>query len=734
METKNWFKEGNDLFDNENYSEALDCYEKWLDTNNVIFDELTLGIVLGNSKKALQANPYNVKALLFKGIAFDELKNHSEAIECFDNAIMLKPDYTRAYKNKGHALYNLGNYQDAIECYSKTIELDSNDSFTHRCKGDAFYNLGSYQDAIKCYDKALEINPNDVVAYSSREYAYKNRPSITTEVARIEGYMIEKATKINSLTELYNFYFAQCSVFLPTLEYAVHHLNENTICKLANFGILVDQLSQNQIRLLIQNNIDLTAQEISKRTGKRKSSIIRGLDNISIAQKAQMTTVLVSLGSVTRDVYLLDATSKFSIQNQTILWANLFGHFFSFPVMADMYLNEDMINDAEKSLKQTKSLISDKTRTFDALFAMKYPGLYNLSEKNITNIPKYFIGTKLNWLSANEGLFFCKYLITKNKKYLEKSLDFNKRIESFLKNERVSKNEWSYRNFDTQGPSPNLLKLLQSKGESWNIYPISTIEWLVITNDNQCFVVDIPSNFSFYFSPEMTVTYSDENGKVFTVNASQDVGSMIDFGQNPADYVANCLSQLSSPKESIALSQVKYKKELIERYLASEDSAIAHLEVAYNKALSSPIVDIVKKGTRTGFESLLAYGFLTSLESLAKASGIETNAESWIQIRTIVSSVFVGRLAYLLEKQRKKEVEEKEAKQEEAIILSPDEKIEKLYSKITESGKEFEQAFKEIEDDGLLEIFNLSNKMQEIILSGLSPEEIKMELEKYLNV
>jgi tetratricopeptide (TPR) repeat protein len=60
-----------------------------------------------------------------KGVAFSKLGKHSEAIECFDKALKLKPDYTDVWNIKGLTLHNLKKHSKAIECYNKAIELDS---------------------------------------------------------------------------------------------------------------------------------------------------------------------------------------------------------------------------------------------------------------------------------------------------------------------------------------------------------------------------------------------------------------------------------------------------------------------------------------------------------------------------------------------------------------------------------------------------------------------------------
>ena len=180
MEIKDWFKEGNDWFEKEDYSKALDCLENWLDTDyNIILDEVIAETILANSNKALQANPNNAKAWLFKGFAYDKLKNYSEAIKCFDIAIALKNDCEKVYNYKGNALSNSDDNEEAIKNYDKAIELKPDYAYPYNNKGLVLSELGNYEEAIKCYDKAIELNPD----YT---YSYYNKGFVLQEIGNNE--------------------------------------------------------------------------------------------------------------------------------------------------------------------------------------------------------------------------------------------------------------------------------------------------------------------------------------------------------------------------------------------------------------------------------------------------------------------------------------------------------------------------------------------------------------------
>ncbi|MDD9797976.1 MAG: tetratricopeptide repeat protein, partial [Alphaproteobacteria bacterium] len=52
--------------------------------------------------------------------------DYKGAIEDFNKAIELKPDYTIAYDNRGYANSRLENYLQALADYDKAIKLDPN--------------------------------------------------------------------------------------------------------------------------------------------------------------------------------------------------------------------------------------------------------------------------------------------------------------------------------------------------------------------------------------------------------------------------------------------------------------------------------------------------------------------------------------------------------------------------------------------------------------------------------
>ncbi|MCL4500686.1 MAG: MBL fold metallo-hydrolase [Deltaproteobacteria bacterium] len=64
---------------------------------------------------ALQLDPGNVEALIFKGTTLTELQHYDEALVCFDKVLKHAPDIDEALTGKGFALLGLGRVEEALQ-------------------------------------------------------------------------------------------------------------------------------------------------------------------------------------------------------------------------------------------------------------------------------------------------------------------------------------------------------------------------------------------------------------------------------------------------------------------------------------------------------------------------------------------------------------------------------------------------------------------------------------------
>ena len=94
-----------------------------------------------------------------RGFALGELGKYADALESFDEAVKINPDYTKAWYHEGFVLYSMGRFIDGIDSFDVAISLNPNDANMYYARGFGQFNAGQYTDAIASYDRAICHQP-----------------------------------------------------------------------------------------------------------------------------------------------------------------------------------------------------------------------------------------------------------------------------------------------------------------------------------------------------------------------------------------------------------------------------------------------------------------------------------------------------------------------------------------------------------------------------------------------
>jgi len=62
---------------------------------------------------------------------------------------------------KGETFLENGNYSEALACFEQAILLDGSDPELWNFKAVSLRSMGRYEEAIDCFNKSLEIDPRD---------------------------------------------------------------------------------------------------------------------------------------------------------------------------------------------------------------------------------------------------------------------------------------------------------------------------------------------------------------------------------------------------------------------------------------------------------------------------------------------------------------------------------------------------------------------------------------------
>lgn len=137
--------------------------------------------------KAIEMRPNYAEAYNLKANAYIQNGQFNEAVSLLDYAINLKPNYRDAYLNKGTALFSMKKIEDSITQYKKAIDIDPN-------YHEAYFNLGSCfmmlpdkkKDAIESFSKAIELKNDYPAAYYNRACAYCGEDDIENCIKDLE--------------------------------------------------------------------------------------------------------------------------------------------------------------------------------------------------------------------------------------------------------------------------------------------------------------------------------------------------------------------------------------------------------------------------------------------------------------------------------------------------------------------------------------------------------------------
>jgi tetratricopeptide (TPR) repeat protein len=113
-----------------------------------------------------------------RGVAYSRHQQPREAIEDFNRAVQLYPEYAAVYNNRGNVLLALGAVKEAIKDFDRALVLAPGYAAAFSNRAGGRMKLGQIDQAIADYSKAIELSPNSPAALSGRGRAQlaANRP------------------------------------------------------------------------------------------------------------------------------------------------------------------------------------------------------------------------------------------------------------------------------------------------------------------------------------------------------------------------------------------------------------------------------------------------------------------------------------------------------------------------------------------------------------------------------
>lgn len=111
-------------------------------------------------KETENNTPLEAQKYYNEGFTLYNQGKYLEALEQFDKASEIDPNFVDAWYNKGVTLSTLGRYPEAIQSYDRVIAIDPNHTKAWWNKGVALNKIGRYAESQECFNKSKELDPS----------------------------------------------------------------------------------------------------------------------------------------------------------------------------------------------------------------------------------------------------------------------------------------------------------------------------------------------------------------------------------------------------------------------------------------------------------------------------------------------------------------------------------------------------------------------------------------------
>ena len=149
------------------------CLASDLSTPDLPIEGCTAVIKTGEQVLRRLASAYNNR-----GVAFRIKANYVQAIDDFNEAIRLVPNYANAFNNRGVAFRNMGELDRALADYDQAIRIKSDYVAAFYNRGLALADKKEYGKAISDFTEVLRIDPKNPTVLYRRGVVFLNSGAV----------------------------------------------------------------------------------------------------------------------------------------------------------------------------------------------------------------------------------------------------------------------------------------------------------------------------------------------------------------------------------------------------------------------------------------------------------------------------------------------------------------------------------------------------------------------------
>jgi tetratricopeptide (TPR) repeat protein len=149
------------------HSAASASTDSPLDRASALIDKHDYKAAIAVLDRIVAQDPTNVNALVMRGDAKDDNGDHTGALQDYNAAIEINPDYEYAYATRCGTQLSLSHERSAVADCTKALSLKPKDDMALRARSAAYFFLGDYQLAADDAQAAMDIDstePGNILA------------------------------------------------------------------------------------------------------------------------------------------------------------------------------------------------------------------------------------------------------------------------------------------------------------------------------------------------------------------------------------------------------------------------------------------------------------------------------------------------------------------------------------------------------------------------------------------
>jgi len=127
----------------------------------------------------------------YKGLSKIAQKKSQEAINCFNQVVLIDPNLISGHMGLGQAYLQFNDSEKALRAFKKVTEINPSYSPAYFALGDVYYQTKQEEKAAQSYKKTIELNPKSPDAYQRLAFIFSEQPKNHDEALKMAQKAIE---------------------------------------------------------------------------------------------------------------------------------------------------------------------------------------------------------------------------------------------------------------------------------------------------------------------------------------------------------------------------------------------------------------------------------------------------------------------------------------------------------------------------------------------------------------